>query len=124
MKTPIIKYNDKFLDSLSWFGRIGGITFWPYVILREKYNTHPHYIRLSKRIIRHESIHTKQQEEMLVLPFYVWYVIEWFIKIFIYGSLNKAYLKISFEQEAKKNERKPTYLKKRKHFSWLKFIFR
>lgn len=123
MKTPIIKYNDKFLDKLSWFMRIGGITLWPYIILREYYVNDPRFINRGKEVVRHESIHIKQQEEMLILPFYVWYGIEWFIKSIRYLSFKKGYEKISFEQEAKKNEKKKTYLKNRKHYSWLKFVF-
>ena len=38
MKTPIIKYSDKFLNSISWFMKVGGITLWPFVVLRERYN--------------------------------------------------------------------------------------
>ena len=37
MKTPIIKYNDKFLDSISIFMKVGGITIYPFVVMREKY---------------------------------------------------------------------------------------
>ena len=106
MKTPIIKYSDKTLDRLSWFMRIGGITLWPFVILREKYKGR------AKRIINHESIHIKQQEELLIIPFYILYVTEWFIKLFFYGK--EAYYNISFEREAYSNEYDFQYLESRK----------
>jgi hypothetical protein len=114
MKTPIVKYSDKFLNSISWFMNIGGITLWPFVILREKYKGR------AKRIINHESIHIKQQEELLIIPFYVLYITEWFIKLFFYGK--KSYYNISFEREAYANEYDYEYLKNRKFWAWLKYL--
>lgn len=114
MKTPIVKYNDKFLRRISWFMNIGGITLWPFVILREKYKGR------AKRIINHESIHIKQQEELLIIPFYVLYITEWFIKLFFYGK--KSYYNISFEREAYANEYDYEYLKNRKFWAWLKYL--
>ena len=86
--------------------KIGGITLWPFVILREKYKGR------AKRIINHESIHIKQQEELLIIPFYILYVTEWFIKLFFYGK--EAYYNISFEREAYSNEYDFQYLESRK----------
>ena len=122
MKTPIIKYNDKFLDRIGLFMRIGGITLWPYVILREIYNSTPPWRRKAARIINHETIHIKQQEEMLILPFYIWYVAEWFIKLFFYGK--QAYYNISFEREAYDNDDNLSYLSNRKHYAWIKRILK
>tara|TARA_B100002019_G_C21050588_1_gene489055 strand:+ start:276 stop:644 length:369 start_codon:yes stop_codon:yes gene_type:complete len=122
MKTPIIKYSDKFLDRVGLFMRIGGITLWPFIILREIYDASPPWRRKAARIINHESIHIKQQEEMLILPFYVWYVLEWFIKLFFYGK--KAYYNISFEREAYDNDDNLSYLNSRKRYSWLKRLFK
>ena len=117
MKTPIIKYNDKFLDSISIFMKVGGITIYPFVVMREKYLKSN-----SKRIVNHESIHIKQQQELLVIPFYVLYVLEWLVKSIIYKSFKKAYYNISFEREAYSNQRKWTYLNKRKNYAWFKRI--
>ena len=33
---------------------------------------------LSKEELNHELIHTAQAKELLYIPFYLWYVIEWF----------------------------------------------
>ena len=120
MKIPIIKYSDKILDRLSWFMKIGGITLWPFIILRERYNV-PN-ADYNKRIINHESIHIKQQQELLVIPFYVIYVIEWFIKLFFYGK--DAYYNISFEREAYSNEYDYKYLNKRKKYNWICRLFK
>lgn len=116
---PVIKYSDKFLDRVGIFMRIGGITLWPFIILRERYNV-PN-ADYNKRIINHESIHIKQQGELLVIPFYVLYILEWFIKLFFYGK--DAYYNISFEREAYTNEYDKEYLKNRKNYAWLKYIF-
>ena len=51
MKPPIIKYDDRFLDSVSWFFKVGGITLWPFIILREIYNSTPPWRRKAARII-------------------------------------------------------------------------
>lgn len=70
--------------------------------------------------LSHEEIHIRQQVEMLVLLFYVWYVIEWFLKLFKYGK--QSYAHISFEQEAYENDIKPDYLKTRKFWAFLKYL--
>ena len=113
---PIIKYNDKLLKNLSWFISIGGITLFPYIILKEKYRGNAH------RIIRHESIHIKQQGEMLIIPFYIFYILEFAFKLFIYGNLRDAYMNISFEREAYSNETDVSYLETRKSWSWIKYL--
>tara|TARA_R110000737_G_scaffold140185_3_gene170987 strand:- start:740 stop:1111 length:372 start_codon:yes stop_codon:yes gene_type:complete len=122
MKAKII-YSDKFLDRVGIFMKIGGITLWPFIILREYYQGTTNFWRAKReRIINHESIHIAQQGELLVIPFYVLYILEWFIKLFFYGS--RAYYNISFEREAYKNELDLTYLSKRKRYSWIKLIFK
>lgn len=66
--------------------------------------------------VNHESIHSQQMKELLYLPFYIWYIIEWLIRLFLKGN---AYRNISFEREAYLNERNADYLSKRKHFAFL-----
>ena len=122
MKTPIIKYSDRFLNSISWFMKIGGITLWPFVVLREKHNKNKWARERAARIINHESIHIKQQEELLIIPFYVLYITEWFIKLFIYGK--QAYYNISFEREAYDNDDNLQYLSSRKNYRWIKRILK
>ena len=74
---------------------------------------------LSRYTINHESIHTKQMKELGYIFFYIWYVIEWFIKLF---TTKNAYKSISFEREAYGNERNLLYLEKRKRYAWFKYI--
>ncbi len=120
MKIPKIIYSDKKLNTLSPFMKIGGIALYPYIILREKYRDNSYYRKQVGRIIRHETIHIKQQQEMLVIPFYIWYFMEWFIRLFINGK--SAYRNISFEKEAKFNEENPDYLETRKPYSWMYYF--
>ena len=60
-------------------------------------------------------------KEMIYLFFYVWYVVEWIVRLF--GSGN-AYRNISFEQEAYDNEGDLQYLSTRKPYCWTKYLKR
>lgn len=64
-------------------------------------------------LINHERIHWQQQKEMLILPFYLWYVIEWMFK---------GYRHISFEREAYVNEHDLEYPGIRKRYAWVKYL--
>lgn len=92
-----------------------GTTLYPFGIYLDNFEH-----KDMEYLVNHELIHWKQQKEMFVIFFYLWYLIEWFINIFIYGK--KAYLKISFEQEGYFNRKNLNYLKSRKRFAWLKYI--
>lgn len=72
--------------------------------------------------IRHEQIHTAQQREMLYVFFYLWYVIEWAIRLCLYRHAHKAYRNISFECEAYNMQRDLLYLDDRKHYAWVKYL--
>ncbi len=78
-----------------------------------------HDIYLSERLINHERIHTAQMLEMGVIFFYMWYVVEWLVKLLGKGN---AYLRISFEREAYRHEADKQYLQKRRHFAWWKYM--
>lgn len=67
----------------------------------------------------HERIHTAQMKEMLYVFFYLWYLVEWIIRLFKKGN---AYKNISFEKEAYDNENNLSYLNNRKHFNWIKYL--
>lgn len=72
-------------------------------------------------VLNHERIHTAQMREMLYAPFYVWYVIEWLIRLII--DKKTAYRSIGFEKEAYQNQHNLSYLKERKIYSSLKYLF-
>lgn len=75
---------------------------------------------VSERMIRHEAIHTEQMKDLLFVPFYLIYVIEWLVKLLFYAS--KAYRNVSFEREAYANDNDVNYLSTRKRFSFLKYM--
>ena len=75
------------------------------------------YKDLDKIVLNHEAIHTAQMKELLYIPFYILYGIEYLINLIKYRDGDKAYKNISFEREAYGNERQLDYLKGRRHFS-------
>jgi hypothetical protein len=75
--------------------------------------------RVTMRTVRHESIHARQMWELLVVGFYVWYGIEWAVRLFGKGN---AYRNISFEREAYANQDDILYLDTRKVFAFLRYI--
>ena len=77
--------------------------------------------KINDVIVNHESIHTSQMKEMLYIPFYLWYVTEWLIKLLFKGN---AYRNISFEREAYDNQYNLNYLKERKCYNWIKRLFK
>lgn len=68
---------------------------------------------VSQRTIRHEKIHTAQMKEMLYIFFYLWYVVEWLIRLCMKGN---AYRNISFEREAYKHQNELDYANLRNRF--------
>lgn len=74
---------------------------------------------ISPQVINHEKIHTAQMRELLYIPFYLWYVLEWIIRLFMKGN---AYRNISFEREAYTNEKDSDYLSHRNPFAFLKYL--
>jgi hypothetical protein len=75
--------------------------------------------KVTERTVRHESIHARQMWELLVVGFYVWYFVEWLVRLFFKGN---AYRNISFEQEAYSNQDGLDYLRQRKVFAFLKYL--
>jgi len=121
---PFVLYSDKFLDTISWFMKVGGIALFPIIVLREKYQNSDDkfWIKRGKQVINHESIHFQQALELGVLPFYILYVLEWFLKLPFYGA--KAYENISFEREAYGNDSNLNYLQNRKRYNWFRLILK
>jgi len=77
----------------------------------------------SKRLLNHERIHTYQMKEMLYVFFYIWYIVEYLIRLAICWNPTKAYRNISFEREAYSNQCKYLYLKgTRKRFGWFPYL--
>ena len=80
------------------------------------------YAELDKRVQNHESIHTRQMLEMVVIGFYLWYVLEWIIKWIRYKDRYAAYRNISFEREAFANDAHQHCLKSRKWYAFATYL--
>lgn len=74
--------------------------------------------KINDTTINHERIHTAQMRELLYIFFYLFYVIEWIIRL----PFGNAYRNISFEIEAYNNQYNLNYLKSRRRFNFLKYI--
>ena len=68
--------------------------------------------------LNHELIHAAQQKELLYIPFFIWYVIEWLVLLCKYRDWMKAYYNIRFEKEAYTHQNDSHYLKRRKHYRY------
>jgi hypothetical protein len=85
--------------------KIAAIAIFPFIIA-------PTSTIINDRLLNHERIHLRQQIEMLIIPFYIVYLIEYY---------KKGYYNISFEKEAYGNEHNMNYLSSRKLFSFRKY---
>lgn len=79
---------------------------------------------IDRFVINHERIHTAQMRELLFIPFYILYVVEWLVRMLQYRNWHKAYMNISFEKEAYAHGHELGYLKSRKLYSFLKYLKR
>ena len=75
---------------------------------------------IDRYVINHERIHNAQMRELLWIPFYIIYVLEWLFLLFRYRDPHKAYLNISFEREAYRYGHELGYLKRRSRFASFK----
>ena len=72
--------------------------------------------------LNHEQIHLRQQAELLLVFFYVWYGLEFLFRLLQYKDRHKAYKNISFEREAYRHESETDYLKRRSAYGFFKFL--
>ena len=95
---------------------VRGITIFPFIVLSYKQD------RDNAVLINHEKIHIRQQIELLVIPFFLWYGLEFLVRLLQYRNSKQAYLNISFEREAYQNEKNLDYLKQRSFLGFIKFL--
>lgn len=93
-----------------------GMALFPFILV--KYSG----IKTDKIIINHEKIHLRQQLEMLILPFYIIYLLNYSVNLLYYRKHDLAYRNISFEREAYSHDSNLDYLSKRKFWAWLCFV--
>ena len=75
---------------------------------------------LNEQELNHELIHADQQRELLFVPFFFWYGLEWLVLLLKYRDSIKAYQHIRFEKEAYQHQADSDYLKRRKLFAYLR----
>ncbi|AWA28738.1 hypothetical protein HYN48_00775 [Flavobacterium magnum] len=78
--------------------------------------------RQNKVLINHERIHIRQQMELLVVGFFIWYGFEYLIRLCRFRNHQEAYKKISFEAEAYANEHHPGFLQHRNFWNFIKYL--
>ena len=93
-----------------------GMAVFPFVVVKYDFD------KANETFVNHEKIHLRQQLEMLILPFFIWYFSEYLIRLIQYKNQDLAYRNISFEREAYSNEADRNYLKNRSFFQFLKYI--
>lgn len=79
---------------------------------------------LSACTITHETVHTKQMRETLFIGFYIWYLLEFLIKLAICLNWDRAYRSVSFEQEAYDFDSYPTWPNIRNRWFWSRYVFK
>lgn len=95
------------------------LTLWPFIFVREDRKDY-----FTAKDERHETTHAIQQVECLWLLFLVIYGAEYVIKLpFCKFDTIRAYMSISFEQEAYEHEAETYYNEVRRHYAWLRYLF-
>ena len=96
--------------------RFNGWVFWPFIFVRHK------QLKRDRVFLNHERIHLRQQIELLVLPFFLWYGLEFLLRLIQYRNAYRAYRNISFEREAYDNENDLEYTSNRPVFSFTNYL--
>jgi hypothetical protein len=93
-----------------------GMALFPFIFLKEKKHMH------NASMILHEKIHLRQQAELLILPFFIWYGLEFLVRLLQHKNKNLAYRNISFEREAYANESTTGFLEQRSFWNFIKYM--
>lgn len=107
----------KIIKCLTFSNKIAGITIYPWILLADK------QLLNNKTLLNHEKIHLRQQVETGIILFYIWYLVEFAIRLIATFSWEKAYRNISFEKEAYKHDQNLDYLQHRKHWAFLSYLY-
>ncbi len=99
---------------ISFLKNYNGITLYPFLLVKSK------ALKNDPVFMNHERIHARQQLELLIVFFYLWYLLEYLI-LRVSKSHDLAYRSIRFEKEAYCMETELQYLKKRKPYAFLHY---
>lgn len=93
-----------------------GMALFPFILLATP------ELRYNPQLMRHERIHHRQQLELLILPFYIVYLGQYFYFRFKGHAHDRAYRALCFEREAFAQDSNPNYLRRRVPFSFLRYL--
>ena len=80
------------------FGSFHGLNLFGTIFVQRRWG------KMDPHELNHETIHTLQQWEMTYVGFYLWYCVEYLVRLVQYRfKTEKAYYNISFEREAYAN---------------------
>ena len=95
-----------------------GMAIFPFILIKDEQSKN------NKQLIYHELIHLRQQMELLVIPFFILYLLNYMVNLIRYKNHDKAYRNIVFEREAYANDSDYSYLNHRGFFSWTNYLRR
>lgn len=98
------------------FLRYNGMAMYPFIFIRKA------DYKKDAVLVNHECIHHRQQLELLIIPFYVFYLLHYVINLFLFRNHDKAYRGIIFEKEAYANEKNSGYLSQRKRWNFITYL--
>jgi len=100
-----------------WFPGIAGLTIFPFIIIRKELRGTVE----AAITINHERIHIRQQVELLLVIFALWYAASFIASRLRGMDWHEAYMNIIFEKEAFDRMYDMDYLKNRKIFSFMNY---
>lgn len=116
------------------------ITIGPFVLSKREES------RITQEVRNHECTHARQWAEIAVasgiillgmvlalgvsplwmllsgMVFYLWYGVEYAIRLCILRNADKAYKAVSFEREAYENDSDAHYLENSNYFAWINYL--
>jgi hypothetical protein len=110
----MLKFKKYFVIVQVPFMNVNGLALFPFVFLKKG--------KHSKVLINHERIHLRQQLELLILPFYIWYLTEFLWHYVRLKNYDRAYRAICFEREAYAQDNNLHYLVKRPIWGFWKYL--
>ena len=99
------------------FLRNSAIALFPFILFKDEAS------KKDAVLLNHEKIHLRQQIELLIIPFYIIYLINYILNLVKYRNHFKAYMNIAFEKEAYHHDQNLQYLNYRRPFSFMKFFY-
>ncbi|WP_310588402.1 hypothetical protein [Dyadobacter sp. CY326] len=96
------------------FLRVEGMALFPFILVKKK--------PCSRFLINHEQIHLRQQLELGLIVFYIWYFAEYLVRLVQHKNHYLAYLHISFEREAYHHQGDLNYLKNRRLWAFSSYL--